>query len=884
MGHVRPCPNGRPSPFGFGNSLLPVSHTVFFQLPRVPAMASTSQGQEGGGGVPSTLYSGVIHLSENTCGILPARTAFGCASALLTTIRDSTVERQGYIELGVSCADVCKALDRGLSRRRSDELTQSVLEAIDQFTTTVAVVQQRIAKQNKRSVASRLLHAKDDRDKITAWKLDFIRILQVFNTELAIDTHTKVTDIHRNVLTGQEGTPGQHHSVQASIFLGESPPPAPRACFGREGLLEKVLGLAEKLEPISLIGAGGIGKTAIALSVLHNDRIKERFGENRRFIRCDQFPASRAHFLARLSKVIGAGVENPEDLAPLRPLLSSKEMLIILDNAESILDPQGTNAREIYSVVDELCKFKTVCVCITSRITTVPGYCKRPEIPALSMEAACDIFYGIYDNGRRSSIINDLLERLDFHALSITLLATTASHNMWDFDRLAEEWDIRRAQVLQTDHNESLAATIELSLDSPTFHKLGPNARSLLEVIAFFPQGVDEKNLDWLFPNIPDRKNIFDKFCVLSLTHRSNGFITMLAPMRDYIGLRDPRSSPLLDATKDRYFSRLSVDVYPDKPGFEEARWIISEDVNVEHLLDVLISIDTNSDEAWGACFHFMNHLFWHKPRETVLMAKIEGLPDDHRSKPGCMIFLSRLFARAGNHAERKRLLTHALKLERGRGNNSQVARALRELADANRLLHFYDEGMQQAKEASEIYKQLGNTSGRAICFIRLARLLLDIGQLDAAEDTAFRAIDLDSEEGRKYHACLARRVLGEVYQSKGDKEKAILHFGAALSIASPLNWRGQLFWIHHTLAELFRDEDEFKDANAHVERAKSHATEDPYRLGRAVEMQARIWDRQGRFEDAKSEALHALEIYEKLGAAKDAENCRDLLRRLSER
>jgi hypothetical protein len=359
-----------------------------------------------------------------------------------------------------------------------------------------------------------------------------------------------------------------------STPFGELPPPAPRDCFGRDELIEKVVGLAENLEPIALIGAGGIGKTYIALTVLHHDCIRDRFGENRRFIRCDQFPASRTRFLARLSKATGAGVENPEDLTPLRPLLYSKEILIILDNAESILDPKEAGAREIYSVVNKLCQFRTICLCITSRITTVPPRCECPEIPTLSMEATCDIFYGVCRNLGRSSIINDLLKRLDFHALSIKLLATTASHNRWDHDRLASEWDAQRAQVLQTDHNESLATTIELSLSSPTFLSLGPDARELLGVIAFFPQGVDENNLDWLFPTIPNRKNIFDNFCVLSLTHRSNGFVTMLAPIRDYLSPQDPRSSPLLSTTRDRYFSRLSVGVHPNKPGFEESRWL----------------------------------------------------------------------------------------------------------------------------------------------------------------------------------------------------------------------------------------------------------------------------------------------------------------------
>ena len=667
-----------------------------------------------------------------------------------------------------------------------------------------------------------------------------------------------------------------------SIPLGELPPPAPKAFFGREDLIEEIVGRAERLESIALIGAGGIGKTSIALTVLNDDRIKHRFGDNRRFIRCDKFPSSRANFLAQLSKVIDSGIKNPDDLTLLRPLLSSKAMILFLDNAESILDPQGaSDAWDIYAIVEELSQFSNICLGITSRISTVPPLCRRLEIRTLSVEAACDIFYSIYGDGKRSRIINDLLQRLDFHALSIKLLATAASHNMWDHNRLAREWGARRVQVLRTDFNESLAATIELSLTSPTFYSLGSEARELLEVVAFFPQGVNKNSLDWLFPTTSNRRNIFDKFCTLSLTSQSSGFITMLAPIRDYLRPQHPRFSPLLRATRDHYFTRLSVDVHPEKPGFEEARWITSEDVNVEHLLDVATSINGDSDDVWGVCFHFMEHLVWHKPRQTVLRPKIEGLPDDHHSKPKCLFELSRLFERVGNWEESKRLLAHTLQLERRGEDYCRIAQTLRSLADVNRLLGRFGEGIRRAKEAMGIYERLCDTIGQANCWNNLAAVLLDDGQLDAAEDAAFRAINLVPDKRQESLLCESYQALGGVYDSKGETEKAIYHLEKGLEIASAFNRQDLLFDIHYELAMVFRDQDRFEDANYYVEQLKLGAADNLCHLGLAMKMQARIWYEQRKLEDAKSEALHALEIHESLGATRDVKSCKSLLRKI---
>ena len=660
---------------------------------------------------------------------------------------------------------------------------------------------------------------------------------------------------------------------------GDFPPLPPRTFFGRDELVERITNLAGELTPISLIGAGGIGKTSIALTVLHHDRIKRQFGHDRRFIRCDQFPASRAHFLRRLSGVTGAGVENPEDLTPLYPFLSSREMVIVLDNAESILDPQETDAREIYPLVEELSRFNNLCILITSRVSTIPPDFVHLDVPTLSMDAARDTFYRIYGNGSGSDLVDGILERLDFHPLSVTLLATVARQNRWDVKRLAKEWEERRTGMLETEHNYSLAAAIELSLTSPLFRQLCPDARALLEVVAFFPQGVDENNLEWLFPTIPNRTNIFDKFCVLSLTYRNDGFVTMLAPLRDYLCSKDPKSSPLLCTVKECYFTRMSTRVDPNDPGFMETRWITSEDINIEHLLDVFTTIDASSIDVWGACAKFMEHLYWHKKRLTILKPKIEGLSDDHCSKPRCLFDLGRLFDCVGHLAECKRLLTHALGLWREGGNDVGVVIVLKSLSDVNRRMGFPKEGIEQVKEAIEIDEMLGGTILQAECLTKLGFLLHSDGQLDGAAEAASRAIELSTETGGQFHLCESHRILGNVHRSKGKMEEAIFHYEAALGIASPFNWHSQLFWIHYNLAQLFCSQRKFEDAHGHIERAKPHAFHSAYCFGRAEELQASIWYGQRKREEARSGAQRALDIYVRLGAADDVEECRKLLR-----
>jgi hypothetical protein len=52
----------------------------------------------------------------------------------LTFDQESTINEQDFVELGLNCADICGALDRGTNGKRLDDLGQSVCEAINQLT------------------------------------------------------------------------------------------------------------------------------------------------------------------------------------------------------------------------------------------------------------------------------------------------------------------------------------------------------------------------------------------------------------------------------------------------------------------------------------------------------------------------------------------------------------------------------------------------------------------------------------------------------------------------------------------------------------------------------------------------------------------------------
>ena len=66
--------------------------------------------------------------------------------------------------------------------------------------------------------------------------------------------------------------------------------------------------------------------------------------------------------------------------------------------------------------------------------------------------------------------------------------------------------------------------------------------------------------------------------------------------------------------------------------------------------------------------------------------------------------------------------------------------------------------------------------------------------QFKAAEEAASQATELFPEKGEKFRVRRCHRVLGDIQYSKGEMDRAIVHFDIAFEIASSFDWHDQLF------------------------------------------------------------------------------------------
>jgi hypothetical protein len=317
--------------------------------------------------------------------------------------------------------------------------------------------------------------------------------------------------------------------------------------YGRDDLVAELTDLIVNDEHIALIGPGGMGKSSLAKAILNEPLVTEKFADRRFFVTYDGLDPSTITFETFMTRFAGAlGIEL-SGADPLRQLCtylrSTTNALIVLDNAETFEEASGSSALdEIPQAISDIADIPGIILILTSRSRrNAPNVLWiTKDIPPLDINSALEAFYSIYRRASRSvseDDITDLLKELDFHPLSINLLANAAQQNDWSPAILLKRWKVQPSAVLDRGKGklQSLSATMQLSLSSPSIRNLGDDGHRVLAVIAFLPQGLNSDLAGNLLPFLPDIDTVCDVLCMQSLVYRQGTFIKMLAPIRHYV-------------------------------------------------------------------------------------------------------------------------------------------------------------------------------------------------------------------------------------------------------------------------------------------------------------------------------------------------------------
>ncbi|NTZ88010.1 transcriptional regulator [Burkholderia metallica] len=135
------------------------------------------------------------------------------------------------------------------------------------------------------------------------------------------------------------------------------PSAAPSALFGREQTVADVLAALQSARVVTLVGAGGIGKTRIAIEAAA--RAEARFPEGTVFVSLATVACPR--FVP--DALAGAfGITQPIGSLTLEAVLASvarRRMLLVLDNCEHLLDAAAQIASALTDADDGLCVLAT---------------------------------------------------------------------------------------------------------------------------------------------------------------------------------------------------------------------------------------------------------------------------------------------------------------------------------------------------------------------------------------------------------------------------------------------------------------------------------------------------------------------------------------------
>lgn len=325
--------------------------------------------------------------------------------------------------------------------------------------------------------------------------------------------------------------------------------------FGREnevGTIVQAIFKDSSPARLAILGPGGIGKTSIALSVLHDEQVKEKYGDRRLFVSCeavlsiDILITEIAHALDVSSSSLAT---TGQVLTAVINKLDESPFFIVLDNLETPWDlPDVRPNLEV--LLGELENIEELAFVVTMRGSQPPACIdwseSLPPVAPIDLESAISTFKAI--SKQMDNFAIQLIKAVDRVPLAVTLLANLAAVDGETPEALWLRWQEERTAMIESgdDRLTNLDASIRLSLSSARIQK-DTSALPLLAIIALLPDGMTTDTfqaLDGTLPQVPNTKKAMSTLRQNSLVYTDQNQSTrILSPIRHFILANHPPSA-----------------------------------------------------------------------------------------------------------------------------------------------------------------------------------------------------------------------------------------------------------------------------------------------------------------------------------------------------
>ncbi|KAJ7272234.1 P-loop containing nucleoside triphosphate hydrolase protein, partial [Mycena rebaudengoi] len=336
-------------------------------------------------------------------------------------------------------------------------------------------------------------------------------------------------------------------------------PPCPQIFHGRKAELQDVVNILIQVSArIAILGAGGMGKTSLATTALHNQEVEAKY-PHRYFVSCHSSPTC-TELVATIADHIGLekGSNMPKRVAHY--FSNAPPSLLVLNNLETCWESLASRSEvEFLSLLTDA---HHIGLMITLRGAERPSKVKwtRPfvaPLEPLSNVAARQTFIEVADNDHDDASIKELLELTGNLPLAVSLIVSVAGSE--GCAKALFRWKLESTQMLSEGYDQRSSLGISIML-SYTSSRMTAGAQQLLSILSMLPDGLADADLVRVKLPIPDIlacKTILIQTALAFIDQDQH--LKVLVPIREHILHTHPPANALKLKLREHFHQILDL-------------------------------------------------------------------------------------------------------------------------------------------------------------------------------------------------------------------------------------------------------------------------------------------------------------------------------------